>query len=218
MNDITPDTKVTRQPQMAVEDPVAIKAILKAAPFCNVAFTENSFPVIIPMAHASDETHLFLHGYHEGRFFKALSAGAPLCVSVTLFDGLVLAKSAYSHAMNYRSVSVYGSATEISDVREKLAVLKMISDKYVPGRWETCRHPNKQEMAEVMILKMPLDKISGKSRKGTPGDMEQDLDYPVWSGAVPFELVPKAPVTDPKSKVDIPIPQNVLDVVKKGAL
>ncbi|MES2906671.1 MAG: pyridoxamine 5'-phosphate oxidase family protein [Pseudomonadota bacterium] len=214
----SPSTKVTRQPHMTIDDPATLRSFLEATPFCNVAFVENDFPIIIPMAFVNNDTHLFLHAYGDGRFMSALGSGAPLCISATLFDGLVLAKAGYSQTMNYRSVCVFGSATPVSDVREKISVLKMISDKYVPGRWGSTRQPTKQELLETMILQVPLTKISGKSRKGTPLDLEKDLDHPVWSGTIPYLLVPQAPVTDSLSRTDIQVPDNVLDVVKKGAL
>jgi uncharacterized protein len=211
-----PSMKVARQPHMAIEDPAALREILRRAPFGHVGIVDGGLPVVIPMAYVSDDQHLYLHGSTRSRLMMAVGSGAPVFLTVTLFDGLVLAKSAYNHAMNYRSVSVYGTGTAITERAGKLAALKALSDKYVPGRWETVRAPTEGELESVLVARVPLDRMSGKARSGPPDDFPQDLSHPVWSGVLPFTLAPGGAEPDQHSPAVPPV--NVQEAQARGAL
>jgi nitroimidazol reductase NimA-like FMN-containing flavoprotein (pyridoxamine 5'-phosphate oxidase superfamily) len=170
-----------------------INAILDEAPFCHVGFVDDDAPFVMPMIHARVEQTLYLHGSPGSRVIKLLASGAPICVTATILDGLVLARSAPRHSMNYRSVVVLGRARPV-DEQEKLRALEAVVDHVLPGRRPDVRAPNESELKSTHVVALPLDEASAKSRTGPPKDMPDDVGARVWAGVVPLTLTPGEPV------------------------
>lgn len=183
----TPHTRLRRLPERGSYDVEGVHAILDAAPVCQVAFVAEGRPHCIPMLHWREEHRLYLHASRGSRMARVLAQGAEACVAVTHFDGLVLARSAFSHSMNYRSVLVYGRFTEVEDAAAKLAHLEAMFHRLLPGRWEQSRRPNDKELALTAVLELPLLEAVAKIRTGPPKDDPADLDHPAWAGVIPLE-------------------------------
>ena len=181
----TERTKIRRLRKRAVYDKVQVHAILDEAFMCHVGFVRGGQPFVIPTLYARDRETIYIHGSGVSRMLKTLESGVDVCVTVTLIDGYVLARSAFHHSMNYRSVVILGHAREISAKREKLRALKVITDHVVPGRWAEVRGPNELEMKQTAVLALPLKEVSAKVRVGPPVDDEEDYALPVWAGVVP---------------------------------
>ena len=164
---------------------------------CHVGVATDDGPVVIPMVYARDGDRLLIHGSQASRLMRAGKAGIPVCVTVTLLDGLVLARSAFHHAVNYRSVVVMGTATPVDDLGERAAALDAVVEGLVPGRTADARAADEREMRATMVLSLPLDECSVKARTGGPLDEDEDLSLPVWAGVIPLTTVPGAPVPDP---------------------
>jgi nitroimidazol reductase NimA-like FMN-containing flavoprotein (pyridoxamine 5'-phosphate oxidase superfamily) len=197
---------VKRFPQRGVYDRAAIDAILDEGLICHVGFTVDSQPFVIPTIYARDGDRLYFHGSQASRMLRALRGGIAVCVTVTLLDGLVLARSAFNHSMNYRSVVVLGTAVEVADPAAKLAALKTISDHVIPGRWEEVRPPNDSELAGTSVLAVPIAEASAKIRRGPPMDDEVDYALPVWAGQLPLKLEVQAPIADARLAPSINVP------------
>ena len=190
-------TEVTRHPERGVYDREAIDRILDEALICHVGFVHDGHPFVIPTIHARFGDTLFIHGSPASRMLKQLAEGVDVCVTVTLLDGLVLARSVYNHSMNYRSVVVLGRARLLRDPAEKLAALEAVVEHLVPGRWEDARQPTEKELAGTLVLALPLDEASAKVRTGPPSDFEADLELPVWAGVIPVALQAGTPEGSP---------------------
>jgi uncharacterized protein len=184
----TPRTTVKRHAERGVYDRAEIDAILDEALVCHVGFVQEGQPYVIPTIHARDGDTLYLHGSPGSRMLRTLKTGIDLCVTVTLLDGLVLAKSVYNHSMNYRSVVVLGRAAEVTDRTEKLRAMEVVVEHLVPGRWTEARQPNDGEIDGTTILALPLEEASAKIRTGPPKDFDDDLALPVWTGVIPLDL------------------------------
>ncbi len=197
---------VKRFPQRAVYDRAVIDAILDEGLICHVGFTVDSQPFVIPTIYARDGDRLYFHGSQASRMLRALRGGIAVCVTVTLLDGLVLARSAFNHSMNYRSVVILGTAVEVADPAAKLAALKAISDHVIPGRWEEVRSPNHFELDGTTVLAVPIAEASAKIRRGAPMDDEGDYALPVWAGQLPLKLEVQAPIADPRLAPSIGVP------------
>ena len=202
-------TRVIREPQHAVYDRKVIYQILDEGFICHVGFVVEGQPFVIPTSYGRVHDHLYFHGSSASRMLKQASAGFPVCVTVTILDGLVLARSIFNHSMNYRSVVVFGTAQAIDDRGEKLCALRALSQHIAPGRWEQSRQPNPQELKATAVLRLPLGECSAKIRKGPPVEDEADYELPVWAGVIPLVLVPQSPVADPRLPADIRLPDNV---------
>jgi len=189
-------TRVRRLPARASYDRATIHAILDEGLVCHLGFVHEGQPFVLPTTYARVGDRLYVHGSAASRMFRALRDGVPVCASVTLFDGLVLARSAFHHSMNYRSVVVLGVATEVTDAAERLLGLRAIVDHVAPGRWGQVRPPNEQELKATMVLRLPLVEASAKIRTGPPLDDREDLGWPCWAGHVPLRVVALAPVPD----------------------
>jgi uncharacterized protein len=189
-------TRVRRIPQRALYDRAAIDQILDEALFCHVGFVHRRQPFVIPTIHARDGDFLYVHGSPGSRMLRELAGGIDVCVTVTLLDGLVLARSVYHHSMNYRSVVVLGVARALTDRDQKLAALEAIVEHVVPGRWADARRPSEPELAATVVLALPLDEASAKVRSGPPTDFDGDLELPVWAGVLPLRLAPGPPETE----------------------
>jgi nitroimidazol reductase NimA-like FMN-containing flavoprotein (pyridoxamine 5'-phosphate oxidase superfamily) len=181
-------TRVRRLPQRAVYDRETIHAILDEAVHCHLGVLHAEQPIVIPTIHWRVGEELFLHGSAASRLLEQGADGAALCATVTLVDGLVFARSAFHHSMNYRSVVVFGRARVVSERIEKLTVLKALVDRFAPGRSERVRAPSELELKATLVLALPIAEASAKVRSGGPNEDEADLTIPVWSGVVPLKL------------------------------
>lgn len=189
-------TRVRRIPEKAVEDRDVVERILDAGLVAHVGVVDSSGqPYVVPVAYAREGNRLLFHGSTGSRLFRLLADGAPTCVTVTLLDGLVLARSAFESSMHYRGVMALGTCT-VLDGDERDDALRRISDHLLPGRWDQIRPPSKRELAATLVLAMPLDEVSAKVSDQMPDDAPEDLDRPVWGGIVPIRETFGAPMPD----------------------
>ena len=196
---MTDRTRIRRLPEKGVEDVAVLHAILDAARVAHVAFVDDGHPVNIPTGAARDGDRLLLHGSTGSRMYRRLASGVDVCVTVTLLDGMVLARSAFESSMHYRSAMVFGRATEVHD---KAAALRTMSEAWLPGRWDTLRPPTPRELAATTVLALPLDEWSVKVSDGPPEDPDEDLDAPVWAGVLPIVTSYGEPVPAPDLRGD----------------
>jgi nitroimidazol reductase NimA-like FMN-containing flavoprotein (pyridoxamine 5'-phosphate oxidase superfamily) len=201
----TDRTRIRRLPERGNYDPAVINAILDEGLICHVGFVVEGRPVVIPTIHARVGDHLYFHGSPAAGMLRTLRGGVDACVTVTLLDGLVLARSAFHHSMNYRSVVVFGKAEEVVDRDEKIRVLDKLVEHVCRGRSADARRPNEQELKQTLVLRIPIAEASAKIRTGPPKDDEEDYTLPIWAGVLPLALVPSAPVPDN----EMPMPQYV---------
>jgi nitroimidazol reductase NimA-like FMN-containing flavoprotein (pyridoxamine 5'-phosphate oxidase superfamily) len=192
----TPRTTLHRRPARGSYDRATVHAILDESLVCQLGFVVDGQPFVLPTMFVRDDERVFVHGSAAGRFMRALAEGIDACLSVTLLDGLVLARSAFRHSMNYRSAVVLGRATEVTDRAEKLRAMALLVDKVSPGRSTLVRGPNQKEIGATAILSIPLVEVSAKIRVGPPVDDEEDMGVPVWAGVVPVALRAGTPVPD----------------------
>ncbi|MBZ5525265.1 MAG: pyridoxamine 5'-phosphate oxidase family protein [Acidobacteriia bacterium] len=204
---VTDRTRIRRIPDRGVYDREVINSILDEGFICHVGFVAEGAPVVIPTGYGRIGDTLYIHGSAASRMLRTLQHGVEMCVTVTLVDGLVLARSAFHHSMNYRSVVAMGRATLVDDPAEKLRALTAISDQIVRGRWEDARKPTAQEMKATTVLAMPLNEVSAKIRTGPPKDEKEDYALPIWAGVVPIKLEYKDPIPDPDTKVEVAVPE-----------
>lgn len=190
----TPRTQVKRLPKRAVYDRAEIYAILDEGFICHVGFVVEGQPYVIPTGYARRGDELLLHGSAASRMLRTLRGSVDVCVTVTLVDGLVLARSAFHHSMNYRSVMILGKACVVSDPAEKMDALRCFTNHVVPGRWDEVRQPTEAELKQTEVLALPIEEASAKIRKGPPLDDEADMALPVWAGVVPLRTVAGDPV------------------------
>jgi nitroimidazol reductase NimA-like FMN-containing flavoprotein (pyridoxamine 5'-phosphate oxidase superfamily) len=212
MENFTPTerTSLRRLPQRATYERAPVYQILDEGFVCHVGFVADGRPFVIPTAYGRVGDTLYLHGAKASRMLKALAAGAEACVTVTLVDGLVLARSAFHHSLNYRSVVVFGRASVVEDPREKLDALRAFSEHLIPGRWAEVREPNERELAATLVLSLPLAEVSAKVRTGWPVDDEEDLSLPVWAGELPLRVVAGEPLRDPLVGAETPPSRSVV--------
>jgi nitroimidazol reductase NimA-like FMN-containing flavoprotein (pyridoxamine 5'-phosphate oxidase superfamily) len=199
-------TRVRRLPERGAYERAAIEAILDEGLVCHLGFVADGQPFVIPTVYARLGDRLYLHGSPASRMLRSLAAGLPVCATVTLVDGLVLARSAFHHSMNYRSVVVLGVARPVDDAEERLAALRAIVEHLVPGRWPDVRRPDARELVRTAVLALPIDEASAKLRSGGPKDDEEDLALDVWAGHVPLELAAGAPVPCPAARAELAPP------------
>ncbi len=209
MSGPTPRTTVRRLPERARYDRAIVHAILDEGLVCHVGFVQEGQPFVIPSAYARVGDRLVIHGSAASRMVKALAGGAPACATVTLLDGLVLARSGFHHSMNYRSVVVVGTATEVTDPAEKRRALDAIVEHVAPGRAASVRPPSENELRATRVVTLPLDEASAKVRTGPPKDDEADYALAVWAGELPLRLEPFEPVADPRLGPGIEPPPHV---------
>jgi nitroimidazol reductase NimA-like FMN-containing flavoprotein (pyridoxamine 5'-phosphate oxidase superfamily) len=212
----TQRTRLRRSPNRASYDREFAYAILDEAIVCHLGFVHDSQPYVIPTLCARVGDVLYLHGSAAGRALKQMKSLPRVCVNATITDGLVLARSAFFHSVNYRSVVVLGAAEEITG-DEKLVALEAFTNTVVPGRWDHVRGPSRQELKATTILRMPLEEASIKHRNGPPGDAPEDLELDHWSGVIPLELRALTPVPNPNLRPDIAIPTHVVDFKVRAA-
>jgi nitroimidazol reductase NimA-like FMN-containing flavoprotein (pyridoxamine 5'-phosphate oxidase superfamily) len=205
----TPRTRVVREPQRAVYDRNLVNRILDEGLICHVGFAVDGQPFVIPTSYGRHEDVLYIHGSAASRMLRNVSGGIPMCVTVTLIDGLVLARSIFNHSMNYRSVVVLGTGTAIEDREEKLTALRLLSEHIVPGRWSEARQPNEKELKATTILRVPIQEFSAKVREGPVIDDEEDYAFPVWAGVLPLNVVTGDPIDDSRLAQGIEVPEYV---------
>jgi uncharacterized protein len=192
----TPRTRVIRESERGVYDRETAYKILDEGFLCHVGFTVDGQPFVIPTSYGRKGDSLYIHGSAASRMLRQMKEGVPVCVTVTLLDGLVLARSIFNHSMNYRSVVVLGKATLVDDPEEKLAALIVLSEHIIPGRWADSRQPNERELKATSVLRLPIEEFSAKVRQGPAIDDEPDYAFPTWAGVVPLEMVAGKPIDD----------------------
>jgi len=202
-------TRVKRHPERGAYDRATIDGILDEALFCHVGYVADGHPRVIPTIHARVADTLYVHGSNASRTLRTIKGGDEVCIVTTLLDGLVLARSAFMHSMNFRSVVVYGRTREVSDREEKWMAQKALVDHVCAGRSDQVRMPTDDELRQTTILAVPLEEVSAKLRTGPPKDDEADYDLPLWAGVLPMSTVPQTPLDDPRLGHGLEPPPNV---------
>jgi nitroimidazol reductase NimA-like FMN-containing flavoprotein (pyridoxamine 5'-phosphate oxidase superfamily) len=200
-------TRVVREPHRGVYDRETINNILDEGFVCHVGFTLEEQPYVIPTMYARVRDSIYFHGSAASRMLRGASSGIPVCVTVTLIDGLVLARSVFNHSMNYRSVVALGKAVLVDAPAEKIEALRAFTEKILPGRWNDARQPNEKELKATSILRLPLTEVSAKTRTGPVEDDQEDYALPVWAGLIPLRLAASEPIRDARCDASIPVPQ-----------
>lgn len=211
----TSRTRVVREAERGVYDRETVYRILDESFLCHVGFVVDGQPYVIPTAYGRSGDNLYIHGSAASRMLRSLNSGIPMCVTVTLLDGLVLARSVFNHSMNYRSVVILGTATVVSDPAEKIAALRILSEHILPGRWEDSRQPNERELKATLALRIPIIEFSAKVRQGPPIDDEADHTFPTWAGVIPLETVARAPMRDAQCNSEIAAPDYAVAYSRK---
>lgn len=206
---LTERTKLKRLPNRGSHDSAAIHRILDAAFLAHVGFNLDGQPFVIPTLYGREGEKLYLHGSAASRMLRELETGVDACVTVTLVDGLVLARSAFHHSMNYRSVVAFGKARRIGDPDQKTKALRVISDHLIAGRWNEVRGPNERELKATAVLEFAIEEASAKVRTGPPLDDEEDYALPIWAGVLPLALTAGTAVPDPRSTPGGDVPESV---------
>ena len=189
-------TRVVREADRAVYDRETVYRILDDGFLCHAGFVVDGQPFVIPTSYGRKDASLYIHGSAASRMLRQMKDGAPVCITVTLLEGLVLARSIFNHSMNYRSVVILGKATLVDDPEEKLSALRVLSEHILPGRWKDSRQPNDRELKATSVLRVPIEEFSAKVRQGPAIDDEEDYSFPTWAGVVPLEMVAGAPIDD----------------------
>jgi nitroimidazol reductase NimA-like FMN-containing flavoprotein (pyridoxamine 5'-phosphate oxidase superfamily) len=199
-NPYTPSarTRLVREADRAVYDRAAAYKILDEGFICHVGFVVDGQPFVIPTGYGRVGDNLYIHGSAASRMLRRVDEGIAVCVTVTLLDGLVLARSIFNHSMNYRSVVILGTAVAVNDAKEKFEALRLLSEHILPGRWVESRPPNEKELKATLVMRLPIQEFSAKVRQGPPVDDETDYAFPTWAGVIPLEMVAGKPVNDPR--------------------
>ncbi|NDQ55730.1 MAG: pyridoxamine 5'-phosphate oxidase family protein [Acidipila sp.] len=205
----TPRTQVKRLPDRGLYDRAEVYKILEQGFLCHSGFMVEDQPFVIPTGYGRVDDQLYIHGSAASRMLRSLSGGIKMCLTVTLLDGLVLARSAFHHSMNYRSVVILGTATLVEDAAEKTKALLAISEQIIRGRWAEVRSPTEKELKATIVLRVPLLEVSAKVRTGMPHDDEEDYQLPIWAGVLPISQVPAAPLADPRNLPNLSVPESV---------
>jgi len=211
----TERTRIVREPQRAVYDRATAYQILDEGFICHVGFVADGQPFVIPTGYGRSGDNLYIHGSAASRMLRNLDRGVAVCVTVTLLDGIVLARSIFNHSMNYRSVVVLGTAVAVEDPEEKLTALRALSEHILPGRWAESRQPNEKELKATLVMRLPIEEFSAKVRQGPPIDDEEDYAFPTWAGVIPLELVPGPPINDPRLDAGRAVPEYVKHYSRK---
>jgi nitroimidazol reductase NimA-like FMN-containing flavoprotein (pyridoxamine 5'-phosphate oxidase superfamily) len=198
-------TGLNRHPERAREEQAVIDAIIDEALICHVGFVVDGYPAAIPTIHARSGTTLYLHGSPASRMLQSVP-GAEVCVTITLLDGIVMARSAFNHSMNYRSVVIYGRPRVVTDPEEKMVAFEAITEHVAEGRWADTRHPTPSELTATTVIALAIDEASAKVRTGPPIDERADLELDIWAGVVPMRMEPGEPQPDALLGPGIPTP------------
>ena len=202
----TARTRVVREPERGVYDLETVYRILDEGFLCHVGFAVDNQPFVIPTSYGRKGASLYIHGSAASRMLRQMKDGVAVCVTVTLLDGLVLARSIFNHSMNYRSVVILGKATLVDEPGEKLAALRVLSEHILPDRWDNVRQPNERELKATSVLHVPIEEYSAKVRTGPPIDDAEDYSFPTWAGVIPLEMKVGPPVNDVKLDVSSELP------------
>jgi len=219
MSSFTPTerTQVKRLPKRGMYDRETVFKILDEAFVCHVGFVVDGQPYVIPTNFGRVGETLYLHGSAASRMLRTLSEGIPVCVTVSLIDGLVLARSAFHHSVNYRSVVILGTARLVEDPTEKMEALRLFTEHIMKGRWDQIRWPTELELKGTTVLALPIEEVSAKVRTGDPKDDEEDYELPIWAGVLPLPVVPATPIPDTRLKAGIAVPENVAKYSRNGS-
>lgn len=207
-------TIVKRAPKRGFYDSETIYKILDNNFICQIAFVHNGYPVIIPTIYGREKDHIYIHGATVSRMLVELEKGFPISLNVTQTDGIVLARSAFHHSLNYQSVTVFGEAILVTNENERNNALKIISDQIIPNRWEEVRLPNDKEMKATKVIKIPITEASAKIRTGPPVDDKSDYDLHIWAGVIPLKTIYGTPIPDSVLKEGIKTPKSVTNLFK----
>jgi hypothetical protein len=202
-------SKVQRRPRLGYHERTIVNQILDEALVVHVGFLVDNQPFVIPMGYGRDGDRLYIHGSTASRMLQTLEKGVDVCVTATLLDGIVIARSLFHHEMNYRSVVLFGRATLVEGEDEKIHALKVLSEQIILGRWEQARKPTIQEVKGTTVLAFPIEEGSAKIRSGEPHDNAEDYALPIWAGQLPLKLTAGVPIPDLKLSPDITIPENL---------
>ena len=213
----TKRTTLKRLPKRGVYDRNSVNAILDEGFICHVGFVVDGKPIVIPTGYARVDDQLYIHGSQASRMLRTLSQGVDVCVTVTLLDGLVLARSAFHHSINYRSVVIFGRASLVEDPETKSAALFAFSEHVIPGRWHEVRTPTPEELKATSVLSLELTEASAKVRSGPPLDDEEDYSLAVWAGVIPLQLASGAPINDPRLPEGTVVPSYAMNY-RRGRL
>jgi uncharacterized protein len=205
----TARTRVVREHERGVYDRETVNRILDEGFICHVGFSVDGQPYVIPTSYGRDGSNLYIHGSAASRMLRQIKDGVQVCVTVTLLDGLVLARSIFNHSMNYRSVVILGKATLLDDPAEKMAALRVLSEHIIPHRWDDVRQPNEREMKATSVLRLPIEEFSAKVRVGPPIDDAEDYSFPTWAGVLPLEMQVGEPISDSKLEPRRDVPEYV---------
>ena len=211
----TARTRVVREAQRGVYERAAAYEILDQGFICHVGFVMDGQPFVIPTAYGRSGDNLYIHGSAASRMLRNLDKGVPVCITVTLLEGLVLARSIFNHSMNYRSVVVLGAAVAVLDANEKLEALRLLSEHILPGRWAESRQPNEKELKQTLVMRLPIEEFSAKVRQGPPIDDEEDYLFPTWAGIIPLAIVSGAPINDPRLDPKTEVPEYARQYSRK---
>jgi uncharacterized protein len=209
-------TRVVREAERGVYDRAKVYQILDEGFLCHLGFVVDGQPFVIPTSYGRAGDHLYIHGSAASRMLRELDQGVPVCLTVTLLDGLVLARSIFNHSMNYRSVVVLGTAVAVTDSQEKLEALRRLAEHILPGRWAESRQPNARELKATLVMRLPIAEFSAKVRQGPPIDDEPDYGFSVWAGVIPLKTVAGAPIRDPQLDPAYPVPSYVENYSRKS--
>ena len=212
----TARTRLVREPHRAVYDREAVYKILDEGFLCHIGFVKDGQPFVIPTSYGRKGDCLFIHGSAASRMLRGMKEGLPVCVTVTLIDGLVLARSIFNHSINYRSVVILGKARSVEEPEEKLAALRALSEHILPGRWDDVRQPNERELKKTAVLGLSIEEFSAKMRTGPPLDDPEDYSFPTWAGVLPLELTARKPISDPNLQPGWEIPESLRSYSRKG--
>ncbi len=209
-------TTVRRLALRGVYDPDAIREILDAGFICHVAFAVGGEARVLPTAYVRIDDQIYVHGSPSNQMLRSLLAGPEACVCVTHVDGLVLARSAFHHSINYRSVVLFGPAREVEDLNEKNAVLSALTERIIPGRWDEVRTPNEAELKGTLVVAIRIAEASAKVRSAPPKDDEEDYALPIWAGVVPLRTVAGRPIPDPRLPPELPMPEHLSEYLRRN--
>ncbi len=209
----TDKTKVKRVPKRGYYDADTVYKILDNDFICQVGFVFNEYPVVIPTIYGRKADVIYFHGASVSRMLVTMEKGVNISINVTQTDGIVLARSAFHHSLNYHSVTVFGKAELVIDAQERIEALKIVSDHIIPGRWEEARLPNEKELKATKVLKLSLSEASAKIRTGPPGDEKADYDLDIWAGVIPIEMKYGTPIPDPDLKSGVPMSESALNLM-----
>ncbi|HEU4624586.1 MAG TPA: pyridoxamine 5'-phosphate oxidase family protein [Steroidobacteraceae bacterium] len=207
----TPRTTLKRRPARGSFDRALINSILDEGLVCHIGFVVDDQPFVVPTTYARVDQRLYIHGSIASRMLRNLAAGVPMCVTVTLLDGLVLARSAFHHSMNYRSVMVFGIGREVVDAAERMRAFEAVVNHIMPNRFAATRAPDEQEIKATCVIALDINEASAKVRSGPVSDAEEDYALPYWAGVLPMKLVAQAPIPDERLAPGTPVPPEVSD-------